>query len=164
MRDSQPTQVLRPRPSARRQEVPANGCVAAAFLVGAADLSSVCARVLYFTRITCLLAHTTRFQASAAPTALTFLRRARTLASTRDMCERVTQVKSGYAKALFLKMVISCTENIVHVSNSNAQMRPPAAGGGEERDGPDLAARLILTAACARDRLLAAPRPELRSS
>ena len=74
-----------------------------------------------------------------------------------------TQVKSGYAKALFLKMVISCTENIV-MSNSSAQMRPPAAGGGEERDGPDLAARLILTAACARDRLLAAPRPELRSS
>ena len=50
-----------------------------------------------------------------------------------DMCGRATQVKSGYAKALFLKMAISCTEGIVHVSNCNAQMRPPAAGVGEER-------------------------------
>ena len=105
--------------------------MAAAFLVGAADLTSVCARVLYFTRIPCLLAHTTRFQASAAPTALTVLRRARALANT--ICAGAPQVKSGYAKALFLKMVISCTEGIVHVSNSNAQMRPPAAGVGEER-------------------------------
>ena len=102
----------------------------AAFLVGAADLTSVCARVLNFTRIPCLLAHTTRFQASAAPTALTFLRRAR---SGQHECGRTTQVESGYAKALFLKMVISFTESIVHVSNCNAQMRPPASGVGEER-------------------------------